>query len=70
MQEHRLALPVGFQFDQFRIDSILGKGGFGITYLATDVQLGKRVAIKELLPDSIATRIEGQTVVPLSLIHI
>jgi serine/threonine protein kinase len=64
MQEHRLALPVGFQFDQFRIDSILGKGGFGITYLATDVQLGKKVAIKELLPDSIATRIEGQTVVP------
>jgi serine/threonine protein kinase len=64
MQEHRLALPVGFQFDQFRIDSLLGKGGFGITYLATDVQLGKKVAIKELLPDSIATRIEGQTVVP------
>lgn len=64
MLEHRLALPVGFQFDQFRIDSILGKGGFGITYLATDVQLGKKVAIKELLPDSIATRIDGQTVVP------
>ncbi len=64
MQEHRLALPIGYVFDQFRIESALGKGGFGITYLATDVQLGKKVAIKELLPDSIATRIDGQTVVP------
>lgn len=64
MQEHRLALPAGLRIDQFRIECMLGKGGFGITYLATDEQLGKRVAIKELLPDSIATRIEGQTVVP------
>ena len=45
---------------------MLGKGGFGITYLAVDLQLGKRVAIKELLPDTIATRVEGLTVVPHS----
>ena len=64
MEFHRLALPVGFQIEHFRIEAVLGKGGFGITYLATDTHLGKRVAIKELLPDSIATRIEGRTVVP------
>jgi serine/threonine protein kinase/TPR repeat protein len=66
MDPHRLALPVGFQIDHFRIDGVLGKGGFGITYLAVDLQLGKRVAIKELLPDTIATRIKGLTVAPHS----
>jgi serine/threonine protein kinase len=66
MEPHRLALPVGFQIEHFRIEAVLGKGGFGITYLAVDLQLGKRVAIKELLPDTIATRVEGLTVVPHS----
>jgi TPR repeat protein/serine/threonine protein kinase len=66
-EPHRLALPVGFQIEHFRIEAVLGKGGFGITYLALDLQLGKRVAIKELLPDTIATRVEGLTVVPHSV---
>jgi serine/threonine protein kinase len=66
MEFHRLALPIGCQVDCFRIEAVLGKGGFGITYLAVDLQLGKRVAIKELLPDSIATRFDGLTVVPHS----
>jgi len=65
-EPHHLALPVGFQIEHFRIEAVLGKGGFGITYLAVDLQLGKRVAVKELLPDTIATRIEGLTVVPHS----
>jgi serine/threonine protein kinase len=65
-EPHRLALPVGFKIEHFRIEAVLGKGGFGITYLAVDRQLGKRVAIKELLPDTIATRAEGLTVVPHS----
>jgi serine/threonine protein kinase len=66
MQEHRLALKPGYQLVYFLIESVLGKGGFGITYLALDLQLGKRKAIKELLPDTIATRMEGLTVVPHS----
>lgn len=64
METHRLALNPGFRLDNFQIERILGKGGFGITYVALDLSLGKRVAIKELLPDSIATRVEGITVVP------
>jgi serine/threonine protein kinase len=64
METHRLALIPGFRLDNFQIERILGKGGFGITYVALDLQLGKRVAVKELLPDSIATRVEGSTVVP------
>jgi serine/threonine protein kinase/formylglycine-generating enzyme required for sulfatase activity len=66
MEEHRLALTPGYQIEHFRIESVLGKGGFGITYVALDLQLGKKVAVKELLPDSIATRVDGSTVVPQS----
>ena len=66
MQDHQLALKPGYVLEGFRIERVLGKGGFGITYLAVDVRLGKKVAIKELLPDSIATRVEGSTVLPQS----
>ena len=64
METHRLALAAGYRLEHFQIVRILGKGGFGITYEAIDLQLSKKVAIKELLPDSIATRVEGSTVVP------
>ncbi len=63
---HRLALPAGYRLEEFRIDRVLGKGGFGITYLAEDLHLEQRVAIKEHLPDGISTRIDGSTVVAQS----
>lgn len=34
--------------DRYRIDRILGQGGFGITYAAENVRIGLKVAIKEL----------------------
>jgi hypothetical protein len=36
---HRLALPVCTMIEHFRIEAVLGKGGFGITYSAVDTQL-------------------------------
>ena len=57
-----LALPAGFRLHEYRIDRVLGQGGFGITYLATDVNLNTKVAIKEYLPEDIAFRTSGQTV--------
>jgi len=59
-------LPAGTQLKDYRIDQVLGKGGFGITYLAEDLNLRKQVAIKELLPDGIASRGTGFGVVPQS----
>ncbi|WP_338847099.1 cache domain-containing protein [Massilia sp. W12] len=50
------ALPAGFMLHEYRIDSVLGQGGFGITYLATDINLNTKVAIKEYLPAGYAYR--------------
>jgi serine/threonine protein kinase/HAMP domain-containing protein len=57
-----LALPPGYRLHEYRIERMLGQGGFGITYLATDINLTAPVAIKEYLPESIAFRACGQTV--------
>ncbi|MBR6691082.1 MAG: serine/threonine protein kinase, partial [Bacteroidaceae bacterium] len=35
------------QNGKYRIIDLLGQGGFGITYLAQQVSLGRKVAIKE-----------------------
>jgi formylglycine-generating enzyme required for sulfatase activity/serine/threonine protein kinase len=50
------ALPPGTQLHEFVIERILGSGGFGITYLAHDTSLGRRVVIKENLPTQFAWR--------------
>ena len=59
-----LALAPGFELFEYRIDAVLGQGGFGITYLATDVNLNVRVAIKEYLPADFATRASDRSVSP------
>ncbi len=44
------ALPAGTRLEEFVIERVLGSGGFGITYLARDTRLDRRVVIKENLP--------------------
>jgi hypothetical protein len=60
------ALPKGYTLHEYRIDSVLGTGGFGLTYLATDANLNLKVAVKEYLPADFATRGEDSTVQPKS----
>lgn len=50
------ALPEGYRLQEYALDSVLGAGGFGITYLATDHNLNCKVAIKEYLPVDQAVR--------------
>ncbi|HEX2863666.1 MAG TPA: protein kinase [Deinococcales bacterium] len=59
-------LPDGTLLDRgrYRIEKLLGQGGFGITYLARDQHLSRPVAVKELFPGG-ATRY-GANVVPPS----
>jgi serine/threonine protein kinase len=53
---HLNALPQGYEFQGYRIEQELGAGGFGITYRATELLIGRQVAVKEYLPPSIAVR--------------
>jgi len=45
-------LPAGTQLNQgsFSIGRVLGRGGFGITYLGADLRLKRAVAVKEFFP--------------------
>jgi serine/threonine protein kinase len=56
------ALPVGSMLHWYRIEAVLGQGGFGLTYLATDTNLEQPVAIKEYLPIDCATRLPDGSV--------
>jgi serine/threonine protein kinase len=60
------ALPPGTRLGDYRLDAMIGHGGFGITYRAFDTQLAKFVAIKEYLPVEFAIRQGNGQVVPRS----
>ncbi|SEH04887.1 serine/threonine protein kinase [Candidatus Venteria ishoeyi] len=62
--KYRSALPGNWDLNSYKIKSVLGQGGFGITYLAEDINLQIDVAIKEYLPSDLATREKDYTVQP------
>src|SRR5262249_30460468 len=62
-----LALPEGTELvGEFRIKRVLGAGGFGITYLATETALAREVTIKEYFPADYAARGTSGEVAPRS----
>ena len=56
------SLRPGSMLGHYKILSVLGSGGFGITYLCSDTRLNRIEAIKEYLPNEYAVR-EGDTTV-------
>lgn len=63
------ALQKGEMLNWYRIENILGRGGFGVIYLATDTNLDLQVAIKEYIPTDIARRDNDSTVRPITEEH-
>ncbi len=52
-----IALQSGTELvGDYRIERVLGAGGFGITYLAEEIALGRSVTIKEYFPSDFAAR--------------
>ena len=49
-------LPKGHNLLEYRIEGVLGQGGFGTTYLCLDTNLRKRWVIKEYTPHFLAER--------------
>ncbi len=63
---YRNSLPLESMLLEYRLESILGAGGFGMTYLAYDTHLEKKVAIKEYLPVELAVRALDGSIVPIN----
>ena len=59
------ALPAGTVLREWRLEEVLGVGGFGIVYKGRGIYFNELVAIKEYFPSSISERGEDETVVPI-----
>ncbi|HYN37000.1 MAG TPA: serine/threonine-protein kinase, partial [Actinomycetota bacterium] len=70
----------GANLGSYRIDSLLGRGGMGVVYLAEHIHLGRKVALKVLAPDmaddeefrqrflresQMAARVEHKNIIPV-----
>jgi serine/threonine protein kinase len=59
------ALPAGTVLREWRLEEVLGVGGFGIVYKARGIYFDELVAIKEYFPSAISDRNSEDTVVPI-----
>lgn len=62
-----MVLPLGTKLnDKIVIGRVMGKGGFGITYLGYDLRMDKTIAVKEYYPNGISYRAPGGTEVSVA----
>ncbi len=65
VEEPRYLQPGTQLQNRYIVGTVVGAGGFGITYSAWDTILNQKVAIKEYLPGEFSTRSTGQTQVTI-----
>lgn len=63
-------LAKGDRIDDFVIDCVLGRGGFGVVYLAHQLSLGRPVALKIVKDDGIGSEGEGRSLAQLEHLNI
>src|SRR5664279_6124098 len=61
--QHGHALPAGTYLRDYEITGLIGEDAFAIVYLAWDHSLQRKVAIKEYLPASMASRVAGSSAI-------
>ena len=64
-----MALEVGSRLGHYKVTALIGEGGMGRVYQATDTKLNRQVALK-ILPEAFATcgwRISSQPRNPVSV---
>ena len=65
INNNQIELPANYQLEHYSIIRTLGRGGFGITYLALDTQRNRPVVLKEFFPANAAFRSTSQIEVSL-----
>jgi non-specific serine/threonine protein kinase len=55
-------LGPGVQVGEYRLQGVVGEGGFGIVYRARDLSLDRIVAVKEYMPSTLAGRMSSNQI--------
>jgi non-specific serine/threonine protein kinase len=55
-------LASGVQVGEYRLQGVVGEGGFGIVYRARDLSLDRIVAVKEYMPSTLAGRMSSNQI--------
>lgn len=68
-KSHEFCLELGDKLkNRYKIGTVIGAGGFGITYRAVDLETGEPVAVKEYYPNGMVSRGSDHKSVNLSII--
>ncbi len=57
------ALPAGTRLRDYEITELVAESGFGFVYLGWDHSLQRKVAVKEYMPASMASRVSGSSAI-------
>lgn len=66
LNDPTMLAPGSILLGKYIVGKVIGKGGFGVTYLAYDAYSGRKAAVKEFFPYGVALRAAGTSTVTVS----